>query len=71
MMMRQRYGASRLFDVDAVKAFFEQFCLHFLVEVTAVSLVDRVVGNTALSMILGVGLVEGVRVLWRGWRRRR
>ncbi len=71
MTMRQGYGASRLFDVDAVKSFFEQFCLHFLVEVTAVSLVDGVVGNTALSMVLGVGLVEGARVVWRGWRRRR
>jgi hypothetical protein len=68
MGMRQGYGVSQLFDVDAVKAFFEQFCLHLLVEVTAVSLIDQVVRNTALSMIMGVGLVEGMRVLWRGWR---
>ncbi len=69
--MKQGFGASQLIDREGVKAFLEQFCLHLLVEVTAVSLIDQVVGNTALSMILGVGLVEGVRVLWRGWRGRR
>ncbi|MBN2334796.1 hypothetical protein JXL21_04500 [Candidatus Bathyarchaeota archaeon] len=69
--MREGMGAPQLFDVEAAKAFLEQFCLHLLVEVTAVSLIDQVVMNTALSMVLGVGLVEGVRVLWRGWRRRR
>ena len=69
--MRKGIGASQPLDVEAAKAFLEQFCLHLLVEVTAVSLIDQVVRNTALSMVLGVGLVEGVRVLWRGWRRNR
>jgi len=67
--MRQGYGASQVFDRDAVKAFLEQFSLHLLIEATAVSLIDQVVRNTALSMVIGVGLVEGVRVLWREWRK--
>jgi hypothetical protein len=66
--MKQGFGASRLIGREGVKAFLEQFCLHLLIEVTAVSLIDRVVGNTAVSMVLGVGLVEGARVLWRRWR---
>lgn len=66
--MNQRIGASQLIDREGVKAFLEQFCLHLLIEVMAVSLIDRVVGNTAVSMVLGVGLVEGARVLWRRWR---
>ncbi len=66
--MKQGFGASQLIDREGVKAFLEQFCLHLLIEVTAVSLIDRVVGNTALSMVLGVSLVEGARVVWRGWR---
>ena len=45
--MKQRIGASQLIDREGVKAFLEQFCLHLLIEVTAVSLIDRVVGNTA------------------------
>jgi hypothetical protein len=66
--MKQGVGASQLIDRESVKAFLEQFCLHLLVEVTVVSLIDQVVGNTALSMVLGVGLVEGARVVWRRWR---
>ena len=66
--MKQGFGASQLIDSESVKAFLEQFCLHLLIEVTAVSLVDQVVRNTALSMVLGVSLVEGARVLWRRWR---
>ena len=66
--MKQGFGASRLIDGEGVKAFLEQVFLHLLVEVTAVSLIDQVVGNTALSMVLGVSLVEGCRVVWRRWR---
>jgi len=68
--MKQGFGASQLIDREGVKTFLEQFCLHLLIEVTAVSLIDQVIGNTALSMVLGVSLVEGARVVWRGWRRR-
>jgi hypothetical protein len=52
-----------------MRSFLEQFGLHLVVEVTVVSLIDQVVRSTALSMVLGVGLVEGVRVVWRGWRK--
>jgi len=52
-----------------MRSFLEQFGLHLVVEVTVVSLIDQVIGNTALSMVLGVGLVEVVQVLWRGWRK--
>ena len=67
--MRQGHGAAKLVDRDTMRSFLEQFGLHLVVEVTVVSLIDQVVGNTALSMVLGVGLIEGIRVLWRGWRK--
>ena len=67
--MRQGHGAAKLVARDATKSFLEQFGLHLVVEVTLVSLIDQVVRNTALSMVLGVGLVEGVRVLWHQWRK--
>jgi hypothetical protein len=69
MGMRQGHEATQLVARDSMRSFLEQFGLHLVVEVTVVSLIDQVVRNTALSMVLGVGLVEGVQVLWQGWRK--
>ena len=67
--MREGSEATRLISRDGVRSFFEQFGLHLVMEVTVVSIIDRAVMNTALSMVIGVGLVEGTRVLWRRWRK--
>lgn len=69
MGMRQGYEATQLVARDAMRSFLEQFGLHLIIEVTVVSLIDQVVRNTALSMVMGIGLVESVQMLWQKWRK--
>jgi hypothetical protein len=54
---------------DDMRSFLEHFGLHLVIEVTVVSLIDRIVMNTAISMAVGIGLVEGARILWQKWRK--
>jgi hypothetical protein len=67
--MKEVGETTRLMARDDVRSFLEHFGLHLVVEVTVVSLIDQIVMNTAMSMVMGIGLVESVRVLWEKWRK--
>ncbi len=62
-------GLSRL-DISAneVNGFLEEIGIHILLEVTLVTIVDRFLNNTVLSMLVGISIVEMCQLLWRRCR---
>jgi hypothetical protein len=67
--MKEGSETTWLMARDDMRSFLEHFGLHLVVEVTVVSLIDQIVMNTAMSMVMGIGLVESVRVFWEKWRK--
>ena len=54
---------------DGIRGFVEEFGIHVVLEVSLVGFVDTFLNNTALSMLVGVCIVEGFQFLWRKWRK--
>lgn len=54
--------------VGDVRGFLEEVGLHILIEVTIVGVIDSFLKNTVASMLLGICIVEGCQMAWRGWR---
>ena len=50
------------------RGFVADIAIHILLEVSLVGIVDNFLKNTVLSMIVGIGIVEGCQFLWKRWR---
>ena len=56
-------------SVGGIRSFIEEFGIHLLLETSIVALIDGFLVNTALSMLLGISIVEGCQWLWRKWKK--
>ncbi len=55
-----------LFGVDGLRSFADEFGIHLVLEISIVSLLDQILMNAALSLLVGIIVVEGCQFIWNG-----
>ena len=53
---------------ENIKSLVEEFVIHVLLEISLVGIIDSFLRNTALSMLVGICVIEGFQFLWREYR---